>query len=156
MPDYDDLVDYFGEGPEGAVTFLLSRGYCLQNDNHWLKPTAFHVPPAKEWFALDYLADYHGYGKHLSVDIKKPIKYMCESNKSELLRAYLKLNAPPGKDDYDVSWVGKRRTGRIAIGRQTKKKSDALRKGSNTRKEITKKRVRKLALRVGKGSKNAY
>lgn len=88
--DPQELIDEFGYNDGMAVAYMLRSGYCLQNDKMWLKPAAYHVPTAKEWRALEYLQEAHGY-KGLSVDIKKPIRKMCELEASELLRCHMKL-----------------------------------------------------------------
>jgi len=91
VADIDTLIDEFGLDAEQAIRHLLKRGYCLQDDLCWLKPEVYYIPTAKEMRAVDYLWQAHGYRLMYSVDIKKPIKRMCELRDSTLLKAHIKL-----------------------------------------------------------------
>jgi hypothetical protein len=91
MADLDTLIDEFGLDPEQAIKYLLKNGYCLQDDLCWLKPEVYYIPTAKEVRAVDYLWQAHDYKLMYSVDIKKPIKRMCELKDSTLLKAHINL-----------------------------------------------------------------
>ena len=91
MADLDTLIDEFGLDAEPAIKYLLRNGYCLQDDLCWLKPEVYYIPTAKETRAVDYLWQAHDYKLMYSVDIKKPIKRMCELKDSTLLRAHINL-----------------------------------------------------------------